>query len=209
MWRLVNITSGCLAKALTHLPLSPSTTHRPSYTKLYEKDDLLELLQRQTRQPDSRISEAELKIAVSALTFGDKKVRDAMVPLSKTKRVAETDDIGPHLLDELHKTKADSFMVVKDTGKSVKLQPTGILYLQDALAHSDGGVVRTAMKPIVEFIDEDLGLLPALEAFLARKQHVFVVQNNFEDIVGMLSLQNVLEQIFGSPAKPEPTPAKK
>lgn len=200
--KFANRLAGALASLMLRLGFKPGQPHRYSATTIYEKEDLLELLNRQTRQPHNRISDTDLTIAATALTFTTKKVSDAMTPLAKTKIVGESDDIGPHLLDELHKAGSDSFVVTKDTAKSAKFQPVGILYLDNALEHGEGGLVKDAMTPGIEYIDEDLGMGQALELFLKRKCHVFIVINNFEECVGVLSLQMALGQIFGK-AKPK------
>lgn len=76
--------------------------HITVHTGVYQKEDLLALLERQKTQPDNHISHDELKIVAGALTFGDKLVRDVMTPRRTVKTIAAADSVGPHLLDELH-----------------------------------------------------------------------------------------------------------
>lgn len=201
-WRLADILSGPLATILAWLNLKHGHA-KQTHTGLYEKEDLIALLDRQIAQSDSRIAPAELEAARAVLNFGDKKVSHAMTPRAKAKIVAEGESIGPHLLDELHKAHTDSFVVVRDLTKNAKLHPTGTLYLEDALGHSEGGLVKNAMHPGAESIDEDLSLVQALETFLTKKYHIAAVINGFDELVGVLSLGDILEMILGKRSKPE------
>jgi CBS domain containing-hemolysin-like protein len=165
--------------------------------RLYEKEDLLEFLKEQVAQPDNRIEESELKIAAGALTFGDKKVAQIMTPLRKVHMVREDELIGPMLMDELHKTGFSRFPVVKNgTGNSANPDIVGTLFLKDIILH-EGGQVRDLMHKKTFFINEVQSLREALSAFLKTHTHLFIVVNNFEEIVGVLSIEDVLEQILG------------
>lgn len=173
---------------------------RPAHfhTGLYEKEDLLDLINNQNHQLDNRIPEIDLKIAFGALTFGDKIVGNIMTPRRKLKLVAANDSIGPHLMDELHASGFSRFPVVKDSTKVASPQIIGTLYLKDLMGHDGAGKVRDAMKGDVYFINESNTLREALNAFLKTHHQLLVVVNNFEEIVGVLSLEDVAEQILGA-----------
>ena len=53
------------------------------------------------------------------------------------------------------------------------------------------------MRPEVYFINEHQTLDHALRAFIKVRHHMFIVVNEFEDVVGVLSIEDVLEQIIG------------
>ncbi len=173
------------------------------HTGLYEREDLLDLLNAQKKQYDSRIPEEELKIVRGALTFGDKKVAEAMTPRRAVKFVAASDTVGPMLMDELHKSGLSRFPVVKELSKG-EPQVIGTFYIKDVgledMAASGSRVnVRDLMQKNAYFINEDQTLRQALAAFLKTHHHLLVVVNNFEEVVGVLSLEDVLEQILGEP----------
>lgn len=168
-----------------------------SHSGVYEKEDLVELLKKQKGQMDNRISESELKIARGGLTFADKTVGSIMTPRRVIKMVAASDTIGPHLMDELHASGFSRFPVAKEPSKSTNSDIIGLLYLRDLLNHEQKGRVADVMKKKVYFINEAQNLKQALAAFLTTEHHLLVVVNNFEEIVGVLSLEDVLEQILG------------
>lgn len=116
------------------------------HTGLYEKEDLLELLNKQNGQVDNRIPEGDLNIAFNALTFGDKTVGSIMTPRRQVKMVNATDTAGPMLMDELHKTGFSRFPVVKDSPKAASPQFAGTLYLNDLVGYEGNGKIKDLAK---------------------------------------------------------------
>lgn len=170
--------------------------HRPVtiHTGLFEKEDLLELIEHQDVAVHNRIDKEELRLAANALTFGDKLVRDVMTPQRVMKTVKASDAIGPILLDELHASGFSRFPVVGDNGEEI----VGTLYLHDlADLRTSHEHVKDIMIHKVHYLHEEAALVEALGAFLKTRHHLFLVVNSFEEIVGLLSLEDVVEQILG------------
>lgn len=163
---------------------------------LYDKDDLLELLQNQIRQTNNRISPEDLRLASGALTFGDKKVREVMTPRRKIKFVPATDSIGPLLMDELHSSGLRYFPVVQSAAKKDSRKVIGTLYLQDVINHHSGGKVRDVMNNRVCTVGETQTLPAALDVCLKNHQYLLLATNGFEEIIGTLNLEDILNQIL-------------
>lgn len=166
----------------------PITIH----TGLYEKDDLLDLLQRQKVVPQNRIEATELDLALHALTFGDKKVGDHMVPRRAAHFVYSEDPIGPILLSELYDTGFSRFPARNHEDKVV-----GTLFLKDLVDKRSGGIVSNVMSPAVFYVNHDAPLEQVLAAFIKTKHHLFIVVNSFEEVVGIITIEDVLEQMIG------------
>lgn len=165
---------------------------------LYEKEDLLDIIKLQRRQIDNRISDGDLKSAIGALSFSDKTVSSVMVPRRQVKWVAANEVIGPLLMDELHKTGQTRFGVVKEASKSGNPQVVGTLYLKDLLENLEAkGRIRDIMHAGAHFINESQNLREALDGFLQAGQYLLIVTNNFEEVAGVISFEDVLEQILG------------
>jgi len=173
------------------------------HTGLYEKKDLLELLNKQNKQLDNRIDPSDLRIASGAMSFGDKLVREVMTPRRQVKLVGAADNIGPLLMDELHKSGHSRFPVTKDNTKAASPDIVGTLYLKDIIGHEGGGKVKDLARKDVYYINEDSNLRQALSAFLKTHHHLLVVVNSFEEIAGVLSIEDVMEQIIGQPITDE------
>lgn len=171
--------------------------HRhPSFrTSLYEKEDLFDLLEEQRQLPDNRIPEDEIDMLQHVLVFGDKLVNDALIPLRSVKLVSVGDPIGPSLMDELYKSGHSRFPVYD--GEQTNIVAT--LYLRDLVGKKDSGHVRDVMRKDVFYVHEDFSLRQALQAFLKTKHHMFIVVNSFEEFVGVITIEDILEQVIGQP----------
>jgi CBS domain containing-hemolysin-like protein len=53
------------------------------------------------------------------------------------------------------------------------------------------------MKPGVHYVHEDQTLYRVLHAFLTTKQHIFTVIDSDERYVGIITIEDVLEQVIG------------
>lgn len=184
--------------------LANTIGHPKIHSGVYEKQDLLELLDRQKNQIDNRLSETELKAARGALTFGDKTVASVMTPRKAVAWVNQDDSISPKLMDELHKTGFGRFPVIAGSSKPTNPEMLGTLYLSDLLKNLEKtGKVSDIMKPDAHFINESHSLLQALDGFLKSGHHLLIVVNNFEEVVGVLTLEDVLSQILDQPISDE------
>lgn len=200
--RLVTWTTPLLAGLLHYVypVLSRATSGmqnraaRLLHTRLYQKEDLLELLQQQAKQADNRIPPDELMIAAGALTFGDKIVRHVQTPRSQVVAASANDAVGPLVLDELHASGHSRFPVFAEDNQIV-----GILLLRDLIGQKHSGKIGQAKLHCPVYIHEDQPLLEALQAFIKTKQHLFVVVNSFEEVTGIITLEDVIEQIIGQP----------
>jgi CBS domain containing-hemolysin-like protein len=169
--------------------LSRVTVH----SGIFQKEDLVDLIDRQASQPDNRMTAYEIGIVKSSLTFSDRIIRDIMTPKRVVKTVSQSDSIGPILMTELHKSGFSRFPVVGDKDDQI----VGTLYMRDLVNAKDGGSVKDAMKKDVYYVNEEKKLDHALQAFLRTKHHLFIVVNGFEEIVGILTIEDVLEQVLG------------
>lgn len=169
--------------------------HRPVHvhTGLYERADLLDLLDAQAGQTDNRIDESSLRIARGALLFGDLLVRDAMTPRRMVKTVSAQDDVGPVFLTELHESGHSRFPVYE--GKQDNF--VGTLFLRDLVNARASGKVKNKMHAKVLYLHEDQSLRDALSAILKTHHHLYVVVNSFEEYVGIITIEDVLEKILG------------
>lgn len=168
------------------------------HTGLYDKYDLLDLLERQQVQPENRIEASELNIAMHALRMSEVLVRDRMVPRRKIRMVSLHDSLGPIVLDELHASGFSRFPVFD--GKQDNI--VGTLYLKD-LVNARGSSVTTLMRKEVYYLHEDQTMHDGLQAVLKTHHHLFMVVNEFEEITGIISSEDVFESIIGTAIKDE------
>jgi CBS domain containing-hemolysin-like protein len=171
----------------------------PNHSGLYELNDLLDLLDLQSKQADSRITSEEISLIREVLQFGKRKVRDVLRPRSKVKAVALTDAIGPILLDELH-ASGQTVFPVKKTPRSKEIVAS--LHLGDVGLHSTG-TVEDYVSQGVTYIHESDSLADALHAFYQTKRQLFIVINSFEEYLGVITLEDILHTLVGRPLPDE------
>lgn len=130
------------------------------------------------------------------LAFSDKRVTDVMTPRSSIDSVSSIELLGPLVLDDLHKTGHSRFPVIDGDLDHI----IGVLHIRNLLVlHSgkDTFTAKQAMEPRVFYIKETQTLQHALAAFLKSHHHLFVVINKDRETVGLLSLEDVIETLFG------------
>jgi CBS domain containing-hemolysin-like protein len=163
-----------------------------SHTGLYEKTDLLELIERQQKQPGGRFTSEELNVASNALRFNEHKIRDILTARSAVKTVSAHDTLGPIVIDELHKTEQPFALVSGNDEHDI----VGTLAVHE-LGIQSTGKVRDHMQKPVHFLHENDSLAAALHAYYATNSSFFVVVNNHEEYVGIVTIQAVLNQLLG------------
>lgn len=164
------------------------------HTGLYQKEDLLEIIQKQKIQKDNTIPIEELEIMEHTLLFADTLIRDVMTPRRVVHMIHADEAISTHLLDELHKYGHSRFPVYEGETQD---RIIGVLYLKNLIGIRESGTVRTHMNNEVYYVHEECSLMHALNAFLQTEHHLFMVVNNFEEIVGIITIEDILEQMIG------------
>jgi len=190
-----------LAKALLYMHSSLDHLTRlanrfrdiPLHSRLYEKEDLLELLSRQREQTDNRIQEADLDLVQRALRFSDALAADLVQPRKEAYLVNADDSIGPVLLDQLHQQKQASFLVYKDDKDNI----IGSLALSDAVSAKHGGRVFDLIRSDLIYVHEDFTARQVLDAFHKTGHQVAVVINNAEEFIGAVTLDHLLQALLG------------
>lgn len=162
-------------------------------TGIHDKEDLMELINHQNEQPDNQIPEADLELAFHALAFGDKPISDYLTPRRSVKAVGINDSIGPIMMSELHGSGLTRFPVYE--GKKDNI--VGTLFLRDLVNTKDTAKVREVMRKAICYVHEDESLRDALQAILKTHHHLLVVVNDSEEYVGVISIEEILEQAVG------------
>lgn len=163
-----------------------------AHTGLFEREDLLELIGQQQRQPDNRLRDEELEIVKRALSFGELRVRDVMTPRKRVKTALAGDTVGPVLIDELHKN-GQGYMLVRESAKG---DFVGLLAFK-RLSLKSSGQVKNLMEKTVYYLNENDSLNQALHAFFTTNCPLFVVVDSSADYVGIISIDAILRQLLG------------
>ena len=144
---------------------------------------------------DTDLSSEELRIVRHSLSFGDKTVNDVMTPRSVINGVQKDEVISPIFLDELHKSGHSRFPVFNDAKDEV----VGILYIKDLIEIRNRTLVSDVMHKPVNYVNQERELDHVLQAFIRTKQHLFIVVNSFAEITGLITIEDIVEQVLGRP----------
>lgn len=161
------------------------------FHKQNSKADLREYLQE--AQDNNIIDTEEAAMMAGVLSVSEQRVRDVMLPKSKMVIVPEEmsfTETVKLVLDSGH----SRFPVEKDD------EIVGILLAKDLLHYvsrsADDFSVEQIMRP-VRHIPESKPLDILLREFRHQRQHMVIVTNEYGDAAGLVTIEDVLEEIVG------------
>lgn len=161
---------------------------------VYSRKELLEILEEHRQSEASDIREDEEKIASGALSFGSKLVKDVMTPRSVAVSLNSDAVLSPAVVHGLTEHGYSRFPILDVTGNKA----VGILYAYKLIGHDiSGQPVTNFCDPNIHYSNENEPLDKALKGFIKTKQKLFVVINQFGEYVGILTSEDILEEILG------------
>jgi CBS domain containing-hemolysin-like protein len=157
-------------------------------------DELMLILKDHEATAEKQIETDELEIVRHALSFGDKFVRDVMTPNSMVLAIEAGQEFTMGALKELTESGHSRFPVYEGDINNI----VGILYIRDLIAKKNQNLTAgQAADRQVNFVNEKQMLDHALNAFLKTKRHLFIVVNEFGETVGIITIEDILEEIIG------------
>ncbi|SEP07282.1 magnesium and cobalt transporter [Aquisalimonas asiatica] len=160
-----------------------------------DRDSLVEILRDGQRR--GLLDADQLAMIEGALHVSEMQVRDIMIPRSQmvvVRRDATTDELLPPVIESGH----SRFPVIGESRDDV----IGILIAKDLLQFASAGNASTSfdmrevMRPAL-FVPESKRLDVMLKEFRASRNHLAVVVDEYGGVAGMVTIEDVLEQIVG------------
>ena len=181
-----------ISKILRPLRLSEIIKTESSF-HVHSKEHLVEMLEDLKSRTKSKKVLVDLEMAILTLTFSSKKVKAAMIPIGKIKKIRATQDLTPKLIDKLHNSGFSVFPVQRSEAGDF----CGVLYLRDIEKLKRTRAVHQLMKEEVYYINAEAPLNQVLGAFLKTQQQLFLVVDESSGILGMIDLKDVLQRYMG------------
>ena len=156
-----------------------------------DREQLVELLH---GAYENHLMDADsLAMIEGVLQVSEMQVRDIMIPRSQMDVIDITDapeTFIPHVIETAH----SRFPVIEDDKNDV----IGILLAKDLLRYYAGEdfEVRDMLRPAV-FIPEAKRLNVLLKEFRSNRNHIAIVVDEYGGVAGMVTIEDVLEQIVG------------
>ncbi len=137
----------------------------------------------------------EKNLIVNGLSFNDEIVSQVMTPRDAIVSIEKTEFLGPLTLNDLHKLGHKRLPVISEDIDHV----IGVLHLNRlfTLDVKRSVTAEKAMEPSVYYIRDNQTLNQALAAFLSTNDDLLIVVNEARETVGLLTLQDVIEALFG------------
>lgn len=155
----------------------------------FDRSDLESLLDANNMETDDD-TEAEIKMFQNALDFADLRVRDCMVSRVDMEAVDIEDTTIESLTKHFVDSKYSRIFVWEDSIDNI------IGYVNSkSLFTSPKSIEQVLMK--VDYVAETMPLQDMLTQFIKQKSNIAVVIDEFGGTAGIISLEDVLEQIFG------------
>jgi len=141
----------------------------------------------------SDIDRDEERILKGALTFSNKKVGEVMTPSTVMSTVNNSDLLDENFLKSLREAGHSRFPVYDKKQKVV-----GLLFLRDLVGRDlDGKKVKDIARKDVKFVQMDAMLDDILNLFFRTRLHLFIVVDEFGGIEGLITVEDILEEIVG------------
>ena len=195
--RLTTSLTRSMGRLMTNYPFVAKIvrgTHLAARTPmhLHSREELVDLVSRST----DVMSSQERTLIMRSLQFDNRSVEELMIPREDIISVRKKEVLGPLVISELHQTGHNRFPVIDDGLDSI----VGVLHLRQLVAiHGDTKTV-TAEKMMdtgVEYVRVTASLREALGAFLAHHHHLLIVLGKDGSTVGLLTIEDVIEALFG------------
>ncbi len=171
-----------------------SLLERLSHLLLREPEDREQLLTLLHGAFEHNLMDGDsLAMIEGVLQVSEMQVRDIMIPRSQMDIIDITDspkEFIPHVIETAH----SRFPVIEDNKNDV----IGILLAKDLLRYYAGEdfEVRDMLRPAI-FIPESKRLNVLLKEFRSNRNHIAIVVDEYGGVAGMVTIEDVLEQIVG------------
>jgi len=151
-------------------------------------------LENLVRESTSRLSEKEeleheVQIFQNALDFSEVRVRACMVPRTEIVAINVTSSIAK-LTKKFADTRLSKILIYENNIDNI------IGYTHSYELFKKPESVRSILRPLL-IIPETMGASEALTLFIQQHKSVAVVVDEFGGTAGMLTMEDVMEEIFG------------
>lgn len=157
---------------------------------IFSKIDLNYLLL-ESMDPNDDIKELnnEVKIFKKALDFSTVKLRDCYVP--RTEMVALEYDVNVNALKQTFiETGLSKILIYKEDIDNI----VGYIHSSEMFKHQKDWVKHIKTIP---FVPENMAAQKLMKIFMAQKKSIAVVVDEFGGTAGIVTLEDIVEQIFG------------
>jgi magnesium and cobalt exporter, CNNM family len=161
---------------------------------VYSEAELKMLLERST--VEGELQEGEQEMLYKVFDFADKEAKDVMVPRPEVVALA-ADLPAEECLRAVLESPYTRYPVYRETPEHI----IGVLHLRDLLnAMNERGIAAVEVDEILRpayIVPETKDIAALLTEFRRTNQHMAIVVDEYGDMEGIVTLEDVLEEIVG------------
>lgn len=161
--------------------------------ELFSKDELEALLEDQS----SKIDSDERRIMIGAMKYSDKTAVEVITPVTVLFRLESNTLLTVETVEKIKVERYSRVPVYSGNRDNI----IGILYVKDLIGKDQIELDKISageicVKENLLFIDEDHKLDSLLNHFIKTKTHMSFVFNEFHVLIGIVTLEDVIEEIL-------------
>ena len=162
---------------------------------VYSKGELLKIIEEHEDSKHSDVDEDEEKMVKGALTLSGKTVEEIMTPESEVFSLPFAQELDRQTINKIFNTGHSRIPVYKNDKDEI----IGTLYIKDLILEHKrkNKTVGDVAGNEVIFVDYNKPLDELLNSFQSTRNHMFIVLNEYGSMLGIVTIEDVLEEIIG------------
>ena len=163
--------------------------NREQRINTFNKVDLAHLLDEVSDSPEQQQNEKDIRLFQNALDFSDRLVRDCMVPRVDIEAVEQNCPVE-EATRRFVETQFSRLLVYDGSIDNI----IGFIHTKN-LFQQPGSILEIINK--VDYVPESMPTRKLLATFIKKHHSVAVVIDEFGGTAGMITIEDILEEIFG------------
>lgn len=162
-------------------------------TTIYSKKELMKIIEEHEVSEHSEVDADEERIVKGALSFSDKTAEQIMTPRTVIYALESDQKLDESLLHDIKNQGFTRIPIYEGEIDKIK----GVLYVKDVVDVKIGEKIKNVYKKEhLIFVPRDIKLDNLLTKFLQSKTHMAVVMDDYKGVEGIVTLEDVLEEIL-------------
>jgi len=157
----------------------------------HSKFEIGEMIKDHEADLSSEIDQREALTILGALTFSEKTAGDVMTPKKNVFKFYENEIITPELIDQIKRHGHTRIPIFQEKEDKV----IGVVLVKTLVGVELGTPVTEGAKDAITVLDTD-NLDDVLDRFKKERLHLFVVTDKHENVLGIITLEDILEEVF-------------
>lgn len=161
--------------------------------KIITEEDLISFVN--VGEAEGIIEEEEKEMIHSIVGLGETHAKEIMTPRTSMFAVEDTQTLND-IWEDMMKVGFSRIPVYEKSIDNI----IGILYTKDVLNYLKGHTTEIQVKELIReayFVPETKSIIEILEEFKAKKVHMAIVLDEYGGTVGVLTIEDLLEEIVG------------